>query len=383
MINPENMSILIVDDMKSMRLTIRKMLQTLKIGGSLKFAENGKEGLEILQQSKCDLVIVDWNMPVMNGIEMLETIRNDTVLRDLQVIMVTAEAERDVVTEVAETEIDGYLLKPLTLTSLDSKIKAVIEKANNPDPATKHRMKARDFEEMGDFDSAIEQIRIALVHKPSASRLLRQLGLLHFKIDKPDIAEKCLLKAASVNKQDTLTRAHLAEYYVKKDEFEKAGRYYLEIMGLSTRYFDAALDVGEKLLKKGFNKLSIEIFSKIIAISRKSNAAREKIIEICMANNETEFPLQLFEQSIRENPSNYDTIYKAGLIYFELGNKEKALDYFLDVDRHVRGHVDAKFRIAKIYLEMQKVLQADDYLNQIMRIDPKHQETIELRREMW
>jgi CheY-like chemotaxis protein len=359
------------------------MLQTLKLGSSLKFAENGKEGLEILQQSKCDLAIVDWNMPVMNGIEMLETIRNDKILRDLQVIMVTAEAERDIVTEVAETEIDGYLLKPLTLTSLDSKIKAVIEKANNPDLATKHRIKARDLEEIGDFDSAIEQIRIALVHKPSASRLLRQLGLLHFKIGKPEIAEKCLLKAASVNKQDTLTRAHLAEYYVSKNELEKAGRYYLEIMGLSTRYFDQALDIGEKLLKNGFNKLAVDVFSKIIALSKKSIATREKILAICMANKEHQFPLQMFEQSIRENPSNYDIVYKAGLIYFEIGNKEKALDYFLDVDRHIRGHVDAKFRIAKIYLSMQKVLQADDYLNQIMRIDPKHQETIELRREMW
>ncbi len=383
MIDPENMSILIVDDMKSMRLTIRKMLQTLKIGGSLNFAENGREGMEILQQSRCDLAIIDWNMPVMNGIEMLETIRNDKVLRDLQVIMVTAESERDIVTEVAETEIDGYLLKPLTLTSLDSKIKAVIEKANNPDPATKHRIKARDFEEIGDYDAAIEQIRIALVHKPAASRLLRQLGLLHFPVGKPDIAEKCLLKAAAVNKQDTLTRAHLAEYYVSKNELEKAGRYYMEIMGLSTRYFDQALEVGEKLLEKGFNKLSVDIFSKILALSKKSVSTKEKIIEICLANKEHQFPLQLFEQSIRENSSNYDIVYKVGLIYFEIGNKEKALSYFLDVDCHVRSHVGAKFHIAKIYLSMQKVIQADDYLNQIMKIDPKHQEAIELRKEIW
>ncbi len=383
MINPETMSILIVDDMKSMRLTMRKMLQTLKIGGSVKFAENGKEGMEILQRLKCDLVIIDWNMPVMNGVEMLETIRNDKILRDLQVIMVTAESERDIVTEVAETEIDGYLIKPLTLTSLDTKIKAVVEKINNPDLATKHRVKARDLEEAGDFNAAIEQIKIALTHKPSASRLLRQLGLLNLKIGKYDVAEKCLLKAAAVNKQDTLTRAHLAEYYVDKNELEKAGRYYLEIMTLSTRYFDQALDAGEKLLKNGFIRLSIEIFSKIIAYSKKSNTAKDKIIEICMANKEHQFPLQIYEQSIREKSSNYDIKYKAGLIYFQTGDQEKALDYFLDVDSHMRGHVDAKLHIAKIYLKMQKNIQADDYLNQILRIDPKHQETIELRREMW
>jgi len=382
MINPETMSILVVDDMKSMRLTMRKMLQNLKIGKTLRFAENGKEGLEILHSARCDIAIIDWNMPVMNGIEMLETIRNDKALRDLPVIMVTAEAERDIVSEVAETEIDGYLLKPLTLSSLDNKIKSVVEKANNPDPATKHRIKARELEENGNYDEAIEQIRIALVHKPSASRLLRQLGLLHFNIGKPDIAEKCLLKAASVNRQDAMTRARLAEYYVSKNELEKAGRYYLELMSLSTRYFDQALDLAEKLLKKGSKQLSIEIFSKIIALSKKYILIREKVIEICMANDEIEFPLQLLEQSIKENPSNYDIVYKTGLVYLEIGNSEKALAYFLDVDRHIRGHEDVKFNIAKIYFADQKLLQADDYLNQILRINPKHKAAIDLRKEI-
>ena len=111
----EELSILVVDDMKSMRLTIRKMLKNLNIGAKLRFAENGKEGLTILRSAKFDLLIVDWNMPVMNGIAMLEEIRNDTLLRDISVIMVTVESERDIVAEVAESEIDGYLLKPRSL----------------------------------------------------------------------------------------------------------------------------------------------------------------------------------------------------------------------------------------------------------------------------
>ena len=91
--------------------------------------------MSTLNSSKADLAIIDWNMPVMNGVQMLENIRKDKALRDMPVIMVTAEAERDIVSEVAETEIDAYLLKPLTLGALDNKIRAVVEQANNPDPA--------------------------------------------------------------------------------------------------------------------------------------------------------------------------------------------------------------------------------------------------------
>ncbi len=382
MIEIEAMSILIVDDMKSMRLTIRKMLQNLKIGKNLRFAENGKEGLEILNNVKCDIAIIDWNMPVMNGIQMLDKIRSDKAHRDMPVIMVTAESQRDIVSEVAETEVDAYLLKPLTLAALDKKIRAVIAKANKPDPATIHRLKARNFADQGDFHAAIEEIKTALTYKSSASRLLRELGLLHFKIKKPGIAVKCLLKAASVNKQDVISRVHIADYYIKKNQLEKAGQYFLEILSLSNKYNDQALDFAEKLLIRGSKVQALDVFSKIIIRSKKQNIVREKIIDICLEKNELDYPLSLLEQSIKENPSNYDIIYKAGIVYKEIDDIEKALNYFIEVDRHVRGHINAKLQIARIYLGQGQVLKADDYVNQILRIDQKNSEALDLRREM-
>ncbi len=382
MIEIESMSILIVDDMKSMRLTIRKMLQNLKIGSNLLFAENGREGLEILHKVNCDIAIVDWNMPVMNGIDMLEKIRNDRNLRDLPVIMVTAESKRDIVSDGAESEIDAYLLKPLTLAILDEKIRTVVEKVNNPDPATIHRLKARDLEEDQDYNGAIEQIRIALKHNPSASRLLRQLGLLHFKIKKSGIAEKCLLKAASVNKQDIITRVHLTDFYIKQNKLEEASQYFLEILLLSTKYNEKAMAFAEKLLTVGLKRPAFEIFSKIIIRSAKYNAVREKVINICLDHNEFEYSLSLLEQSLKKNPSNYDIVYKAGLVCLEADDTEKALNYFIKVDRHITDHVNAKFQIAKILVHKRKVIPAENYLTQILRIDPTNEDALTLRREI-
>jgi CheY-like chemotaxis protein len=114
MIDIETMAILIVDDMKSMRSIIKKMLRNLKLGSAIYFAENGMEGLRCLQANRVDLAIIDWKMPVMTGAMMLDAIRSDRQLRDLPVIMVTAESQKDIVLEVAEIEVEGYLLKPLT-----------------------------------------------------------------------------------------------------------------------------------------------------------------------------------------------------------------------------------------------------------------------------
>ncbi len=382
MIEIEEMSILVVDDMKSMRLTIRKMLRNLNIGKMLRFAENGKEGLAVLKESPCDMAIIDWNMPVMNGTQMLDKLKQDKALRDMPVIMVTAENERDIVSEVAESEVDAYLLKPLTLGALDQKIRMVVENANNPDEAARAVLRARELEESGDVEGAIEQIRLALTFKPSASRILRKLGLLHFKIGKAAIGEKCLQKAISVNHQDTISLDHLGRLYMKKNDYKRAAQIYMKVMGLSTRYYATATDLGEKMLDKGYKAEALQLFSRVVSRSRRNAGLRSRIIDTCMANHEYEFVTNIMEQTLRDNPSNYDLLYKTGLVHQETGNLDRALECFRTVDSHRKGDINSKLQIARIYYINRQVIKADDYLTQVLRLDPGNEDALSLRQQL-
>jgi len=382
MIEIENMSILVVDDMKSMRLTIRKMLRNLKIGKMLRFAENGKQGLEALKESPCDMAIIDWHMPGMNGTQMLDKLKQDKALRDMPVIMVTAENERDIVSEVAETEVDAYLLKPLTLAALDQKIRMVVENVNNPDEASQAVIRARELEESGNIEGAIEQIRVALTYKPSASRILRKLGLLHFKIGKSAIGEKCLQKAISVNRQDTISLDHLGRVYIKKKDYKKAAKIYMKVMGLSSRYYATATGLGEEMLVTGYRDEALQLFNRVVSKSRGNASLRAKIIDTCMENQEYEFVTNILEQTLKDNPSNYDVMYKAGMVHQETGNLDRALECFKAVDSHRRGDVDAKLQIARIYYINRQVIKADDYLKQVLRLDPENQDALSMRQDL-
>ena len=159
MIDINNLSILVADDMDSMRRSIRGMLKVMGIGSRIQNAQNGKEAWEILTESQIDLAIIDWNMPVMNGQELLECIRTSKNHRDMPVIMITAENAKEIITDVAESDVDAYLLKPLTIQTLEDKIRSIVKLTNSPLPSTQHLLKARELEENGDIAAAIEETK--------------------------------------------------------------------------------------------------------------------------------------------------------------------------------------------------------------------------------
>jgi len=378
-IHLKNLSILIVDDVKSMRAIVQKMLRNIDIGKTLHMAENGLEGLRILHSTRIDLAIIDWQMPVMNGAQLLEAIRNDKHLRDIPVLMVTGESEKEIVMEAAEIEVEGYLIKPLTPALLEDKIKTIMDHIKHPDVAAIHLRKARDFEEAGDILSAIEHMKHAAALKPMASRILRNLGLLYQKTGKEDIMEKCLQKAAAVNLQDSVSRYLLGEHYWKKNDLISAAQYYLEVVSLTNKFTDKAVLLGEVLVKKKFNRLAKTLFSQIISKSQKNIPIQEKIIDICILYDELEYSKKLLKNLIRYFPSNNDLIFKTGVVCETMGEVDQALEHFFIVEKSQGSRLDVKLKIAKIFYDKNKMIQADNYLNMVLRSDPGNEEALALR----
>ena len=380
MLELKNLSILIVDDVKSMRRIAQKMLRNLKIGKVLHTAENGVEGLSVLYSTKVDLVILDWKMPVMSGAELLENIRQDRLLRDIPVLMVTGEAEKDIVSDAAEIEVNGYLLKPLTPALLESKIKIIIDHINHPDMATIHINKAREFEEQDNLTAAIEHMKQAVELKPGASRVLRNLGLLYQKTNDKILTQKWFLKAAKANPRDAVTKHLLAEMFWKEKDYLKAGQYYLQVLALTRKFSDRAILLGRTLLKKKLNNLAKQLFTKIISTSVKALPVKEKIADICMEHGELEYSNTLLQNLIQELPSKFDLVYKAGVVCEMMEDIDKALEHFLFVEQHQSNRMDVKLKLAQIYYDKKKTIQADNYLNQVLNKNPDNKEALALRR---
>jgi two-component system, chemotaxis family, chemotaxis protein CheY len=117
----EDTRFLVVDDFSTMRRILRNLLKELGFM-NVQEAEDGVEALAKLRSEKFDFVVSDWNMPNMNGIELLQAIRADDKLKHLPVLMVTAEAKRDNIIMAAQAGASGYVIKPFTAATLDEKL---------------------------------------------------------------------------------------------------------------------------------------------------------------------------------------------------------------------------------------------------------------------
>lgn len=124
----KNMKILIVDDFSTMRRIIRNLLRDLGFTNTHE-ADDGTTALPMLQGGDFDLLITDWNMPGMNGIDLLKSVRADEALGSLPVLMVTAESKRDQIVEAAQAGVNGYVVKPFTVGTLEEKISKIFERA--------------------------------------------------------------------------------------------------------------------------------------------------------------------------------------------------------------------------------------------------------------
>lgn len=117
----KNIKILIVDDFSTMRRIIKNLLRDLGFNNTHE-ADDGTTALPMLRNGDFDFVVTDWNMPGMQGIDLLKTIRADADLKHLPVLMVTAEAKREQIIEAAQAGVNGYIVKPFTAATLKEKL---------------------------------------------------------------------------------------------------------------------------------------------------------------------------------------------------------------------------------------------------------------------
>lgn len=121
------MRFLVVDDFSTMRRIVRNLLKELGFT-NVDEAEDGAIALQKLQNGSFEFVVTDWNMPNMDGLTLLQSIRATPNLKHLPVLMITAEAKKENIIAAAQAGASGYIVKPFTAGTLSEKLNKIFER---------------------------------------------------------------------------------------------------------------------------------------------------------------------------------------------------------------------------------------------------------------
>lgn len=121
-----SLSVLVVDDLINMRRVLRSILRGIGFKSILE-ASDGEEALHILANNSIGLIISDWNMPNMSGIEFLKTIRNLDQYKKTPFLMITAEATKDNIIEALTSGVSDYVVKPFQPELVEQKLRTIMK----------------------------------------------------------------------------------------------------------------------------------------------------------------------------------------------------------------------------------------------------------------
>lgn len=120
-----NMRILIVDDFKTMLKIIESLLRQLGFK-NIDEATDGTQALQKMKENKYDLILSDWNMEPMTGLDLLKNVRSDAATKHIPFILITAETKTENIIAAKQAGVSNYIMKPFNATTLKEKLAAVL-----------------------------------------------------------------------------------------------------------------------------------------------------------------------------------------------------------------------------------------------------------------
>ena len=262
--------VVVVDDQQTMRLLLSQAIRGAGFGNVEK-AQDGKSGLQLMLKSSCDLALVDWNMPRMNGLELLNRVRADEKIGNLVFIMVTAETMDQKVIQAAEEKQDAYLTKPISAEKLTRRLALILERRLTT-------AKARLFEAREQVDKAVEQYMAAAQNRPRATWPLFALGDLLTRHGRFSEAERCFNRVLELDPEAVAAALGLGRILEQKGEAAAARKTYQKVMAQNPRFFRAYDALADSLLGDGQEEKALKVLQGAMQAQGGENAGRRALM---------------------------------------------------------------------------------------------------------
>lgn len=294
-IKDRSAKVVVVDDMQTMRLLL---VQTLRGVGfeNINRASDGESAYRVMTEQGCDLAIVDWSMPRMDGMELLEKVRSDPDICDVVFIMVTAETMDRKVIQAAEEKQDAYLAKPISPGKLTRRLDMILEKRLTV--ATSMLLEVQ-----GEVERAVELLVNASQNQPSMRWPLFALGRLMARQKNHEEAERCFRQILDDDSDALSAMVELGLVREEQGDIVAGQRLYQKAMTSNPMFFRAYDVLAGSLQQSGDPHEALEVLQKAVGKRGSENADRQELLgQLCYELEQYSQAEAAFEKTLKLKP---------------------------------------------------------------------------------
>jgi two-component system, chemotaxis family, chemotaxis protein CheY len=358
------LNVLVVDDMPAIRRMLRQMLQHLGVQGNIQEAGDGQEAWEALQERPFDLVVCDINMPRLNGLDLLRRLRATDQYQTTPFLMISGEVSEDIIAASAESEVDGYLLKPFKVDSLESRLRDIIRHRHHPSRGECLFRNALRLLVTGRPSEALRFLE-KLVQPPfrKQAKVLNLMGECHLSLGAPDEAATSFEQALKLNPKYLKAYQNLADLMRSQGNLAAARCYLEEARKLSPlnseclyclgqlclqdgspeeakQYLEESWRLGhyapvdrqpemaETFLAAGLEQIAANLFLQAIDHAPQNGHLYHRLGVALRQQHKHRQALDCYQQALKLDPKNEKVYFNLGVLYLDLGEKAKALEAF-------------------------------------------------------
>lgn len=369
-----DMKILICDDSPNMLRTVANMLRGLGYTNVIR-ADDGDTALRRIRSEKVEMVMCDWNMPRMTGIEVLRAVREDDQLKSLPFMMVTGEMDEKIVAEAGEVEVDAYLVKPFTQEDLKSKLDEVLNKKRSPSQIDIHLSVAQVYMEARQYQLALEELKKALKLGPRSPRVSYALAQVFEAQNDLEKAKALYQRSVEFGHQFLKGHESLARVFQQQGDLPAATAHLRAAVNISPKNLDRQIALSRNLIQLGEKDEAQSVLQNVLKIADKNKG--EVARQVGEAYMDYGMPLDAqhaFSQALELDPKSLHLYNRLGMALRRQKKFNEAVDNYKIAIQIDPEDENLYYNLGRAYYEAGDKPRAVMTMKKALQIYPDFQE---------
>ncbi len=324
-----NLRVLVVEPNRDVRQAIVSIVKTMGIQ-TVRNVTNGAEALEVLQGNPIDLIICEWDLPILSGMELLRSVRESMMTRYILFFTMSGKGQLvvDDLLEAADYDVDGHLIKPITQEDLVKWMKRALQRRKETLSTLVHLDRAGAFIDVRAFEEADSEIESARSESPRYPRILVELGKLFEERERDEDAKACYQEASELSEVYAKAHENMAGILEKEGREEEAFEMLQRSADLNPRNRARQFKLAKAFMKKSDEEGARQIVYRTLGEGANDAARNAAAAEFFLEAGRADLAEVEYAFALAADPGNVHYYNRMGIAFRRQKKYQEAIDNY-------------------------------------------------------